>query len=125
MNTQMNLALAWWQAAVAIAIVWRAHSGTSAVWLGKSAGPMRVPTAAGDPPGADMVAGWVRGCFMEDARRRQTLSRLVEFYTGSEWLLVDPRTGAVGLPADFLVWTRGRASVLDVIGVQNPVCSFR
>ena len=73
---------------------------------------------------ADIATRSVKGLYLEDARRRQTLSRLVEFYTGSEWLLVDPRTGAVGLPADFLVWTRGRASVLDVIGGAKSRVQF-
>ena len=46
----------------------------------------------------------IRGIFLEDGRRRQTLSSLVEIYNGEGWVILDPRTGITGLPQNFFIW---------------------
>lgn len=66
----------------------------------------------------------VMGLYLEDARRRQSLTPMVEIYTGKEWLLVNPQTGAVGVPPNLLLWHRGGVSVLDVSGGDNSRVAF-
>ena len=65
---------------------------------------------------ADIASRSVMGLYLEDARRRQTLTPMVEIYTGTQWLLVNPQTGEVGVPPNLLLWHRGGVSVLDVTG---------
>ncbi len=65
---------------------------------------------------ADIATRSVMGLYLEDARRRQTLTPMVEIYTGQEWLLVNPQTGEIGVPPNLLLWHRGGVSVLDVSG---------
>jgi len=65
---------------------------------------------------ADIASRSVMGLYLEDARRRQTLTPMVEIHTGEEWLLVNPQTGEVGVPPNLLLWHRGGVSVLDVAG---------
>ena len=74
---------------------------------------------------ADIASRSVMGLYLEDARRRQTLTPMVEIYTGEEWLLVNPQTGEVGVPPNLLLWHRGGVSVLDVSGGSDPACIFR
>ena len=73
---------------------------------------------------ADIATRSVQGLYLEDARRRQSLTPMVEFFTGDQWLLVNPQTGKVGLPPDFVLWHRGGVSVLDVTGATNSSVQF-
>lgn len=66
----------------------------------------------------------IRGVFLEDGRRRQSLSSLLEIYDGRQWLVFDPVTGQPGLPENFFVWRRGGESVLDVIGGERSRIEF-
>lgn len=66
----------------------------------------------------------VRGLYLEDGRRRQSLTNFVEVYIGNQWLLFNQNTGKVGKPDDFLVWQRGDESLLDVVGGKNSQISF-
>jgi hypothetical protein len=66
----------------------------------------------------------VMGLYLEDARRRQTLTPMFEVYAGDEWLLVNPQSGEVGVPLNFVLWHRGGASVLDVTGAANSRVHF-
>jgi hypothetical protein len=66
----------------------------------------------------------LRGIFLEDGRRRQTLSSLVEIYDGQQWLILNPNTGSTGLPHNFFIWQRGDGSVLNVIGGRNSSLEF-
>jgi hypothetical protein len=65
---------------------------------------------------AGIASRSVMGLYLEDARRRQSLTPMVEIHTGEEWLLVNPATGEVGVPPNLLLWHRGGVSVLDVSG---------
>jgi hypothetical protein len=65
---------------------------------------------------AGIASRSVMGLYLEDARRRQSLTPMVEIHTGEEWLLVNPTTGEVGVPPNLLLWHRGGVSVLDVSG---------
>jgi hypothetical protein len=66
----------------------------------------------------------VMGLFLKDARRRQSLTPMLEIYTGKEWLLVNPVTGAVGVPPNLLLWHRGGVSILDVSGGGDSRVAF-
>ncbi len=65
---------------------------------------------------ADIATRSVMGLYLEDARRRQSLTPMVEIYTSEKWLLVNPVSGEFGVPPNLLLWHRGGVSVLDVTG---------
>jgi hypothetical protein len=73
---------------------------------------------------ADIATRSVMGLFLEDARRRQTLTPMVEIYTGEKWLLVNPVSGEFGVPPNLLLWHRGGVSVLDVSGGKKSRVHF-
>ena len=66
----------------------------------------------------------IRGIFLEDGRRRQTLSSLVEIYNGEGWAILDPSTGISGLPQNFFIWQRGEGTILNVVGGRNSSLEF-
>jgi hypothetical protein len=66
----------------------------------------------------------VMGLYLEDARRRQRLTPMVEVFSEGEWILFNPRTAEMGLPEDLLLWHRGGVSVLDVTGGRGSNVSF-
>lgn len=73
---------------------------------------------------ANIPARQVMGLFLEDARRRQTLTPMVEAYSGEEWVLFNPETGEQGVPDHLLLWHRGGESLIDVTGGSNSGVSF-
>ncbi|WP_187276416.1 inactive transglutaminase family protein [Parahaliea maris] len=73
---------------------------------------------------AEIPAHLVRGIRLEDGRRRQTLSAMLEIYDGDRWVLLDPVSGEVGLPDDFFVWQRGPGTVLRVMGARDSRLEF-
>jgi len=66
----------------------------------------------------------VRGIQLEDGRRRQTLSELLEVYNGSNWVIFNPADGTAGLPEDFYIWRRGDNAVLTVVGGSKSKLEF-
>lgn len=64
------------------------------------------------------------GLYLEDARRHQSLTRLVQVFDGSEWILFNPYTGEQGVPENLLLWHTGGESILDVAGGNNSRVSF-
>ena len=73
---------------------------------------------------AGIPARELRGIRLEDGRRRQTLSSLLEIYNGSRWIAFDPQTSQQGLPDDFFVWMRGDSALLDVLGARDSSLEF-
>lgn len=73
---------------------------------------------------AGVPARIVAGLYLEDARRRQSLTPMVEAYADNRWLLFDARTGEQGVPDNLLLWHRGSDSLLDVVGGHNSRVSF-
>ncbi|WP_200383093.1 inactive transglutaminase family protein [Thiococcus pfennigii] len=73
---------------------------------------------------AGIAAQRVRGIALEDGRRRQTISSLIEVHNGSDWTLYHPETAATGLPPDFFVWERGDEAILTVVGGQGSSLEF-
>lgn len=66
----------------------------------------------------------VRGLYLQDGRRRQSLTNYVEVYIGGQWLLFNQNSGVHGMPENFLIWQRGDQSLLDVVGGKNSQISF-
>ncbi len=64
------------------------------------------------------------GLYLEDARRHQSLSRLVQVYDGKNWVLFNPSTGEQGVPENLLLWHTGGESILDVAGGNRSRVSF-
>lgn len=64
------------------------------------------------------------GLYLEDARRHQNLTRLVQVYDGHEWVLFNPNTGEQGVPENLLLWHTGGESILDVAGGNRSRVSF-
>lgn len=73
---------------------------------------------------AGIPAHTVRGIELEDGRRRQTLTTLIEIHNGKRWVLFDPRTSETGLPENFFAWERGEGSILSVIGGRDSSLEF-
>jgi hypothetical protein len=64
------------------------------------------------------------GLYLEDARRHQSLTRLVQVYDGEHWVLFNPTTGEQGVPENLLLWHTGGESILDVAGGNRSRVSF-
>ena len=73
---------------------------------------------------AQVPARQVMGLQLEDARRRQRLTPLVEVYNGEDWLLFNPRTGETGVTPLLLLWHQHGKSLLDVTGGRQSSVSF-
>jgi hypothetical protein len=71
-----------------------------------------------------VAARTVMGLYLEDARRRQSLTPMVEVFTDDGWVVINANTGEQGLPENLLLWSRGEAAQLDVIGGENSRLSF-
>jgi hypothetical protein len=66
----------------------------------------------------------LRGIVLEDGRRRQTLSSLIEIHNGVKWVIFDPQNASVGLPDNFFIWQRGDGAVLNVAGGRDSSLEF-
>ncbi|MEJ2762604.1 inactive transglutaminase family protein [Photobacterium sp. MCCC 1A19761] len=66
----------------------------------------------------------VGGLQLEDGRRRQSISPMLEVWDGENWNLFDPQSGREGRPENILVWNQHGHSLLDVIGGRNSNISF-
>ena len=64
------------------------------------------------------------GLYLEDARRHQNLTRLVQVFDGKQWMLFNPYTGEQGVPQNLLLWHTGGESILDVSGGNRSRVSF-
>jgi 7 transmembrane helices usually fused to an inactive transglutaminase/Inactive transglutaminase fused to 7 transmembrane helices len=73
---------------------------------------------------ADIAAHEIRGIQLQDGRRRQTLSSMLEFHDGQQWIVIDPASGVLGLPDNFFVWERNADSLLNVTGGRNSRLEF-
>lgn len=73
---------------------------------------------------AGIPARTALGLYLEDARRNQPLTRMVEVYDDGKWTLFNPYTGVQGVPDNLLLWHRGDAALLDVIGGTRSRIGF-
>ncbi len=73
---------------------------------------------------AGIPARRLRGIALEDGRRRQVMTSLLEIHNGRDWVVYDPENARPGLPEDFFLWLRGDQSVLSVIGGRDSSQEF-
>src|SRR5690606_5527286 len=73
---------------------------------------------------AGIPARSAMGLYLEDARRHQSLTQMVEVYDGEEWVLFNPATGQQGGPENLLIWHRDNQSLLEVVGGRISRISF-
>lgn len=73
---------------------------------------------------AGVPARLVRGVNLHDGRRFQSIVTLVDVFSEGRWVVLDPTTGRLGIPKDFLIWQRGGPSLLDVEGGKNSQVRF-
>src|SRR5690625_7769580 len=73
---------------------------------------------------AEIPARLVMGLHLEGARRRQSLTPMVETYTDQGWVLFHPVTGEHGGPDKLLLWNRGGQWLLGVTGVHGCRVNF-
>ena len=73
---------------------------------------------------AKIPAQILRGLFLKDGRRNQSLFELIEVHNGKDWICFNHRTGIRGWPQNFIVWQRGGRSLLDLEGGDDSKVSF-
>jgi hypothetical protein len=73
---------------------------------------------------AGIRAHLVRGIYLENDRKALIPQELVEAYVDEQWLVFEPGSGDVGLPANFFMWQRGGRSLLDVSGGSKSKVTF-
>ena len=64
------------------------------------------------------------GLYLEDARRHQNLTRLLQVFDDKQWILFNPESGEQGVPDNLLLWHTGGESILDVSGGNRSRVSF-
>lgn len=64
------------------------------------------------------------GLYLEDARRRQELTPLLEVWQDETWHVFNPVTGEEGIPENLLLWHRGGRAFLDVVGADQSQVDF-
>jgi len=64
------------------------------------------------------------GLLLQDARRNQSLTPVIEIFTGDRWLAFDPATGRQGTPDNLLLWHRGDRFLTDLVGGSGTHVSF-
>ena len=62
--------------------------------------------------------------FLEDGRRRQSLTSWVQVFDGERWELFNPNSGQQGRPDNLLLWEAAGQAVLEVEGGSNSRVSF-
>lgn len=63
------------------------------------------------------------GLLLEDARRNQSLTPMIEIYHQDRWMLFDAMTARQNIEKDFFLWQRG-GSLIELVGGSNAKVSF-
>jgi hypothetical protein len=63
------------------------------------------------------------GLKLEDARRNQTLSPMIEVYSGKKWMLFNPVTAKENTKEELFLWHRGGA-LIEINGGSNANVTF-
>jgi hypothetical protein len=61
---------------------------------------------------------------LEDGRRRQSITPMVQVWDETKWVQFDAETGQQGRQDNVLVWDESNVSLLDVIGGQDSTVHF-
>ena len=59
-------------------------------------------------------------CIHLSQQSKADFKLFVAVYNGKEWVYINTRTWAAGLPKDFLVWQYGDGPMFDVVGGKKP-----
>lgn len=73
---------------------------------------------------AGLAARISMGLFLQDARRNQSLTPMIEVFAGGRWVVFDPQSGLQGMPENLLLWHRGGRYLSDLIGGSGTQVSF-
>jgi 7 transmembrane helices usually fused to an inactive transglutaminase/Inactive transglutaminase fused to 7 transmembrane helices len=74
--------------------------------------------------GARIPAREIRGLRLRDRAREIPLESWLAVHDESEWVFLDPNTGAIGLPQDFFVWSWGDGPLIQIEGGSKPHVDF-
>jgi hypothetical protein len=74
--------------------------------------------------GARIPAREIQGLRLRDRAREIPLQSWLAVHDESEWVFLDPNTGAIGLPQDFFVWSWGDGPLIDLEGGSRPHVAF-
>ena len=66
----------------------------------------------------------IKGLYLEDGKRKQNLTPLLEVYNGEKWVLFDINTGRIDMPHNFVIWQRGGDSLFEVRGGHDSKVKF-
>lgn len=69
--------------------------------------------------GARIFAMPVKGISLSQ-QTHGSLKSMLAVFNGKEWFYLHPRTGASGLPKNFLIWSYGYDTMFDVVGGKKP-----
>jgi len=61
---------------------------------------------------------------LKDGLNHRALMPWLEIHDGTDWVIMNPWTGEVGLPKDALIWARGAQDMLALSGGKNPKLEF-
>ncbi|SEP86644.1 Inactive transglutaminase fused to 7 transmembrane helices [Ectothiorhodospira magna] len=84
----------------------------------------RVQTAVQLLAGARIPARMVHGIPLTDRARDLQPQVWLEVHNTREWVAINPNTGAVGYPPNFLVWWHGDQDPVRLQRARNPQISF-
>ena len=74
--------------------------------------------------GARIPAREIRGIRLRDRAREIPLVSWLAVHDENEWVFLNPNTGAIGLPADFFVWSWGEGPLAEVEGGSKARVDF-
>jgi len=66
----------------------------------------------------------IRGLYLEDGKRKQNLTSLLEVYDGEKWVLFDVKIGRIDMPDNFVIWQRGGDYLFEVRGGHDSKVKF-
>lgn len=73
---------------------------------------------------ADVPNKIVGVIFLEDGRRRQEISQMIQVWSGEKWVLLDSEAGNEARESSVLVWDESNVSLLDIVGGKNSKVTF-
>ncbi len=74
--------------------------------------------------GARIPAREIRGIRLRDRAREIPLVSWLAVHDENEWVFLNPNTGAIGLPADFFVWSWGEGKLVEAEGGSKARVDF-
>ena len=66
----------------------------------------------------------VHGLVLEDKRRRQPLTDYIQIFDGSDYIYMNPESGAFGKPDNLLLWEYNDQPIIDLSGGRKAKVSF-